>query len=159
MATTTTALPAEPIVTRASETSTYSMSPTETMRFLFTGAEGQPDFYEETAGRGDSPPLHRHDWASFELVLDGKLRYVIDGEEFTVGSGDFVYTPPGAVHTLVTLSETSHVIGFNVPGGQFEQMFIDALPMFVADPPDMAAVSEACARNGLEIVGPPLTIG
>lgn len=157
MSTETTALPTEPIVQRRDEATTYSMSPTEEMRFLFSGAVGQPEFYEERLARGDGPPLHRHPWASWEYLVDGELRVVIDDEEFHVSTGDFFYTPPSVAHTYVVDSDTARIVGFNHPGGHFEDLNREVAPMFLEPGgPDMEAVVRRAAEHGVEILGPPL---
>lgn len=151
-------LPSEVIVQRAGEARTYSMSPTEEMRFLFSGAVGQPEFYDERVARGDGPPLHRHPWASWELVVEGELRVVVDDEELHVGEGDFFYTPPGAVHTYEVTSDRARIVGFNHPGGRFEAMTAEVAPMFLKPGgPDMAEVVRTAGEHGLEILGPPLS--
>ncbi len=151
-------LPNAPIVQRAADATTYSMSPTETMRFLFSGEVGQPEFYEERVAYGDGPPLHRHPWASWELVIDGELRVVMGDEELRVAGGDFFYTPPNVADTYVVESETADVVGFNHPGGRFEAMNREVTPMFLVEGgPDMAAVAAAAATYGVELLGPPVT--
>jgi len=154
---TATDLPRTPMVRRAAEVTCYSMSPTQEMRFLYSGALGEPDFYEERTARGDSPPLHRHPWATWELVLDGELTVLVDDEEFVVGAGDCIYTPPGAVHTYVVESPRARVVGFNTPGGRFEDLNRVVAPMFLVDGgPDMREVVARAAECGVEILGPPL---
>lgn len=154
---TATPLPAEPIVQRSVDAPRYSMSPTEEMRFLFSGAVGQPEFYEERAARGDGPPLHRHRWATWEYLVDGELRVVIDDEELRVSAGDAFYTPPNAVHAYVVESDTARIIGVNHPGGHFEDLNREVAPMFrEPEGPDMAAVVRRAAEHGVEILGPPL---
>ncbi|MDZ7733226.1 MAG: cupin domain-containing protein [Acidimicrobiia bacterium] len=154
---TTTPLPTTPLVQRPDEAPTYSMSPTEQMRFLFSGAVGQPEFYEERVARGDGPPLHRHAWATWEYLIEGELRVVIDDEELRVAAGDFFYTPPNATHTYVVESDTARIIGFNHPGGHFEDLNREVAPMFLEPGgPDMQAVVERAAAHGVEILGPPL---
>ncbi len=151
-------LPRDVIVQRPADATARSMSPTEQMRFLFSGDVGQPEFFEERGARGDGPPLHRHPWATGEYVLEGRLRVVIDDEELEVGAGDFFYTPPNARHTFVVESEQARVIGFNHPGGHFENLYDTVAPMFLEeDDPDMAEVVARAAACNVEILGPPLS--
>jgi len=152
-------LPSSVVVQRPDEAPSYSMSPTQRMRFLFTGSVGQPEFYEERSARGDSPPLHRHPWASWELVLDGRLRVAVDGETFEVGEGDFFYTPPSAAHTFVVVSDESRVVGFNHPGGRFEELNRTVAPLFLEPGgPDMNEVVARAATCDVEILGPPMSL-
>lgn len=150
--------PSQPIVQRRSEAEVYSTSPTEQMRFLFSGAAGQPEFYEERAARGDGPPLHRHAWASWEYLVQGRLRVVVDGDEFPVTAGDFFYTPPNAVHAYVVESEQAHMVGFNLPGGTFRDLTreADALIRAAGGAPDPDEFVALAAEHVIEILGPPL---
>lgn len=158
--TTNAPLPGDPMIERAADAAarTYSFSPGDTMRFMGTEAPGQPDFFDETAPRGTSAPLHRHPWASWELVLEGRVRFVIDDNETVLEDGDFVYTPPDAVHTYVVESDSARVIGFNHPGGHFERLQRTVGPMFLDGPPDMAKAAAAAGECHVEILGPPLQL-
>lgn len=150
-------LPAAPIVQRAEEARVYSFSPTDRTRFMFGGVEGAPDFFDESGRRGDSPPLHRHPWASWEYVVEGTIRFVIDGEEHVLSEGDFVYTPPNAPHTFVIESDTARAVGFNHPDPRFEELQRTVGPMFLGDgPPDLEAIGRAAGDLGVELLGPPL---
>jgi hypothetical protein len=42
------------------------MSATNAFRVMSDGTGDSPDFYEDCGIRGDSAPLHRHPWASWE---------------------------------------------------------------------------------------------
>lgn len=124
---------------------------------MFAGVEGHPDFWENTAGRGDSAPLHRHSWATWELILEGRISYVVDGEEFIAEAGDFVYTPPNAAHTYVVESETSRMVGFNHPAPRFAEIQFGAMDLFAAPGgPDMQKLVQFAAEHGVEVLGPPI---
>lgn len=124
---------------------------------MFSGVSGHPDFYEYKATRGDSPPLHRHPWATLELVLEGQVRYLVDGEEFLAAEGDFVYTPPSAIHSFLVESEDCRLVGFNHPSPRFAELQIGAEPIFAAPgAPDMARLTELASQLGVELLGPPM---
>ena len=44
---------------------------------------------------GKATPLHTHPIAESLWVLEGRLRYHIDGDDFELGVGDFVMVPGG----------------------------------------------------------------
>ncbi len=153
----TASLPTTTMIQRADEARAYSFTPTDRMRFMFGDIDGAPDFFDESGARGDSAPLHRHPWATWEYVLEGTIRFVIDDEEHLLSAGDFVYTPPNAVHTYVIETDTARAVGFNHPGGRFEELQRTVGPMFAAEGgPDMAAIVQRAAELGVEILGPPL---
>lgn len=148
-----------PNITRGADALTFTTTPTDVMRFLATGGPHGPDVTDERLAPGDGPPLHRHPWATWEVVVEGTLLVHIDGEEHEVGPGDLVYTPPGAVHSfMATGTGPARLIGLNWPGG-FHHLYAELAQAFAGDgPPDFPAMVEAAARHDTEILGPPLAV-
>ena len=91
-------------ITRSADAVMHSFSPTETMRFLLSGGDGEPDVMVEEFGRGDGPPMHRHPWATWSVVVEGQVRVVAGDTDIELGSGDFCYTGPDVPHAFVGLS-------------------------------------------------------
>ena len=152
-------MPTKAFIQHAADAPTASLGASNTTRFMLSGIAGQPDFYEYRAVRGDSPPLHRHPWATLEFIIEGSIRYQVDGEEFTAGAGDFVYTPPSAVHTFLVESETARMVGFNHPNPRFAELQERAVPLFAgSDGPNMPALMELTAELGVELMGPPMQL-
>lgn len=134
-------------------------SPTSRFSFVCPGDPDTPEFFEEHSGRGDGPPLHRHPWPTWELVISGTLRVVIDDAEFRVEAGGTIYTPAGAAHTYVVESDEAHVISVGLSGGRFHRLQTQAPPLLMAEGgPDMAAVGELAASVDVELLGPPLSV-
>lgn len=151
-------LPSDAIFLRAADAPSTSLSPTDRTRFLFADVPGQPEFVDAVAGRGDSPPLHRHPWASWEVIIEGTVRFVVDGVEFVAEAGDFVYTPPGAAHSYVVESERARMVGFNHPAPRFASLQRQAQEIFaVPGPPDMQRVARLAGDHDVEVLGPPMT--
>jgi mannose-6-phosphate isomerase-like protein (cupin superfamily) len=49
----------------------------------------------------EGPSAHAHDDEDDAFyVLDGELRFVVDGREVSAPAGTFVLVPPGVVHTF-----------------------------------------------------------
>jgi quercetin dioxygenase-like cupin family protein len=93
----------------------------------------------------DGPPLHHHGFDETFYVLDGELTFQLDDEVGARGSGELVFVPRDAVHTLANLSERpARYLLVCTPGG-FERRF----------DPDRAG-SVAAGRPELEthMVGP-----
>ena len=84
------------------ETSTY---------FLATGEQTAGAFclVDETAGRGESVPLHRHsaDMESFYVVSGEITIFVGEGLGTRVGAGSFAHIPGGTIHGFRIESETA----------------------------------------------------
>lgn len=50
---------------------------------------------------GRQPPAHRHrNCSEAYFGLDGRVRVVVEGEEFFLGPGDFLLVPRGRAHTF-----------------------------------------------------------
>ncbi len=152
----TTSLSTEPMIQRADGARSYAISPTDRLRFPYAAGADQPEFYEERCARGDGPPMHRHPWATWETVVEGSVRFVVDDEEFVATAGDFLYTPPNAVHTFVVESDTAHMIGCNFPDAPFESFISKAEAFMTAASPDMARLAALAAEHHIELMGPPL---
>jgi mannose-6-phosphate isomerase-like protein (cupin superfamily) len=132
-------------------------TPTSQVSFVSPGGPGMPEFFEDRSRRGDGPPLHRHPWPTWEIVVAGTLRVVIEGEERLVGEGGSIYTPAGVVHAYVVESDAVHLIGVAMSDGRFHRLQTQAPPLFAAEGgPDMAALSALAASCDVELLGPPL---
>lgn len=115
---------------------------------------------------GESPPLHihRNEDEVFHL-LEGEMRIHIDGTETVARAGETVLAPKGKPHSFRVLSKEGARCLTITSGGDFENMIRQmgepargsGLPPQMEPTPDMiVALYEACARNSIEIVGPPL---
>src|SRR3954471_9986460 len=51
-----------------------------------------------TLPKDSGPPPHDHPWDEAYYVLEGQLRFMIDGREQVYGAGDFLYAPAGLLH-------------------------------------------------------------
>lgn len=92
-------------------------------------------------------------------MISGRLRVVIDDEEFHVDAGGTIFTPAGAVHTYVVESDEAHVVGVGTSGGRFHQLQTQASPLLLAEGgPDMAAVGALAATLDIELLGPPIGV-
>lgn len=121
---------------------------------------------EQTAPRGDSPPRHLHqDEDEIFHLLEGELRFQLDGAERTVKAGETVIAPKGIAHTYRVESERGRWL-IVTAGRQFEdfvrtmarQAESQDLPP-AAGPPSpeaIAALVTTAKQFGIEIIGPPL---
>jgi mannose-6-phosphate isomerase-like protein (cupin superfamily) len=132
-------------------------TPTSRFSFVSDGGTGVPEFFEERAHRGDGPPLHRHPWPTWEIVVSGTVRVQIDGVDHRVSAGGTIYTPPGAAHAYVVESDEAHLIAVGLSEGRFQRLQTQAAPLFAAaGGPDMAAVAALAASCDVDLLGPPL---
>lgn len=122
---------------------------------------------EQTAPRGDSPPLHFHENEDEVFhVIEGVLRFRLDGSDRTLTAGDTVIARQGVPHTYRVESERGRWLVITARG-QFEA-FVRALargagaaqlppPGGPPAPEAMVELKRAAKQFGIEIIGPPLT--
>jgi quercetin dioxygenase-like cupin family protein len=56
--------------------------------------------------RGALVPLHSHDSEQMTYVLQGALRFLVDGEEVIVREGEVLHVPSGTPHQAEALEDT-----------------------------------------------------
>ncbi|MBV9485354.1 MAG: cupin domain-containing protein [Frankiaceae bacterium] len=111
---------------------------------------------------GKRTPLHLHPEADDSMyVIDGELRFYVDGEVHELGPGSFVTALRGTPHAFMVTSETATVFAFQTPGVG-ESFYRDASdprdPAAVgAKPEDIPRLQRTAAANevAVTILGPP----
>jgi quercetin dioxygenase-like cupin family protein len=102
------------------------------------------------------PPAHSHtDNEEIVYVLEGVLRYAVDGDQRDLGAGESMRTPRGSVHSFGNPhGQTARALVVLTPdiGAQYFRDVAEA----VSRPggPDPAAMAAVMARYGL-VVSPP----
>ena len=56
--------------------------------------------------RGAQVPMHSHDSEQMTYVLQGALRFLVDGEEIIVREGEVLHIPADAPHQAEALEDT-----------------------------------------------------
>ena len=56
--------------------------------------------------RGAIVPTHSHESEQMTYILQGGLRFLINGEEITVREGEVLHIPPGVEHQAEALEDT-----------------------------------------------------
>lgn len=121
---------------------------------------------EQWMPHGDAPPTHlHHDEDEIFHIREGVIRFRIGETERLAGAGDTLVAPRGVPHAFRVESAQGAraVVVTTGPGfGAMIRAFSrpaastglpDSEPM---TPERAAALSEVCARNGIDILGPPL---
>jgi quercetin dioxygenase-like cupin family protein len=65
--------------------------------------------------RGALVPLHAHDSEQLTYVLQGALRFVVNGEEVVVQEGEVLHIPSGMPHQAEALDDTFELDVFSPP--------------------------------------------
>lgn len=114
-------------------------------------------FYSET-DKATGPPLHVHDDAAETFyVIEGRTKFVVDGQETIVEEGGVAYVPQGAAHTYRVLeSNGGRQLTILAPAG-FEYFFSRMAAENLKIPQDMERINEIAAEFSLRFVGPPLS--
>ena len=80
-------------------------------------------------GRKDGSPPYSHRQFEILYLMQGKIKYLIEGEEYLVNKGDVIFVPPHEIHSLETIGDGAYEIKnimFQIAHGKDEKM----LPLF-----------------------------
>ncbi len=115
---------------------------------------------------GEAPPLHVHlNEDEIFFVLEGAMRFLLDGAERTAGPGETVFVPKGARHCFRVVSPGGARCLTVTRGGDFEGLVRAASrpaggpglpPRAGASAERVAGLVRLCAENGIDVVGAPL---
>jgi quercetin dioxygenase-like cupin family protein len=123
------------------------------IRYLVDGARtGGLGLFEMTVPAGANvPPPHSHsNNEECIYVLEGMLRYSVDGETRDLGPGDWMSTPRGSVHHFANPGGGTARALIMLTPDIGEQFFRDVGALAAAGgPPDRARLLEVMARYGL----------
>jgi quercetin dioxygenase-like cupin family protein len=59
--------------------------------------------------RGALVPMHTHESEQMTYILQGALRFLVDGEEITVREGEVLHIPSGTPHQAEALEDTFEI--------------------------------------------------
>jgi mannose-6-phosphate isomerase-like protein (cupin superfamily) len=137
------------------------------VRVSWNAGEDRVSVVEHYMPYGESPPLHIHrNEDEVFHILEGSMRIHIDGTERIANAGETVLAPKGKPHSFRVESRDGARCLTITSGGDFENMIRemaepaldDGFPPKVEPTPAMIiALYESCARNGIDIVGAPLS--
>lgn len=117
---------------------------------------------------GSAPPLHVHrNEDEIFYLMEGRFRFLVDGEESGHEAGEFLVAPKGVPHTYRVESSAGGRFLTITRQGDFER-FVRAFsrpaepdatlaPTAPPTPEEVQALTEAAAKYAIDIVGPPLT--
>jgi quercetin dioxygenase-like cupin family protein len=132
------------------------------IRYLRDGAaERQTGAFELVVPPGSNvPPPHSHaDNEEYLYVLEGRIRYSVDGEVKDLRAGESAFTPKGAVHGFSNpFPEPGRALVVMSPdiGAQY---FRDITAVLAAGgPPDRAKLLQVMERYGLKPAASPAPV-
>jgi quercetin dioxygenase-like cupin family protein len=129
------------------------------VRVLAAQSDGRLGAWESEESLRNALPLHVHTREDEQAVLlEGTVAFLVGDRVHHLVAGDTLALPRDVPHAHVVTSQNARVLTIAMPGG-FEQLFVDlgvpALPGTTPLPPDTAALAQAAAALGVQIVGPP----
>jgi quercetin dioxygenase-like cupin family protein len=110
--------------------------------------------FENVIPPGTGPPLHTHanedeSW----YVIDGQLRFKLDGEVHHAPAGSFVFVPRNTPHCFQNVADVpARILVLFTPAGM-ERFFDRFAALSVPDP---EAFGNIGGPLGMEVIGPPL---
>lgn len=112
---------------------------------------------EVEMAKGKMTPLHAHPIAESFYLLQGTIRYHIDGVDHVLEPGDFVMVPAGVAHAFLVESDTSKALSIQCSGA-CEAFYFGASEPFEgsAQETDFDRIGRSGAENGgITLLGPP----
>ncbi len=116
---------------------------------------------------GEAPPLHIHrNEDEIFHILEGRMRFRVGDRTFEAGPGETMLAPKGVPHHFRVESPEGARCLTITRGADFETMVrtvsreagADWLPpLVVPDAATIEALSAACAANGIDVIGAPLS--
>lgn len=114
--------------------------------------------FENVVAPGDGPPLHTHaregeSW----YVLEGSLRFKLDGEILRAAAGSFVFVPAGAPHCFQNDGDVpARILVLFSPAGM--EAFFDRFAELPPGPVGPEVFAALGRDAGMEVLGPPLAV-
>ena len=114
-------------------------------------------------GGGEGPHVqHREDECFY--VLEGRFRFVVEGDRIEAGPGSLVYVPKGNLHAFRNAGETAgKLLVSQTPGGAYEGFVEEVgepatggggLPAPTGTPDNAEKLAAVGAEYGVEMVPP-----
>ena len=106
---------------------------------------------------GKRTPLHTHPIAESMWVLEGAIRYHVDGSDVDLGVGDYVMVPAEVPHAFLVVSDRARILAIQA-SCDCEAFYLGASePLEGSDRvTDFDRIgASALANGGITLLGPP----
>ncbi|WP_040490006.1 cupin domain-containing protein [Fulvimarina pelagi] len=120
-------------------------------------SSGAMSIVDSVSPAGSGPPRHIHHTEDETfVVLTGRVKFWLEGEEFVKGPGETAFISRGKEHTFkIVGEEPSRHLLILTPGG-FEEFFFEMAAGQFAIPSDTPAIQASAERHNMTLTGPPL---
>ena len=114
--------------------------------------DGKMTVFKEVVAPGSGPPRHTHrNQLEVFHVIDGIIRFEVNGKSFERKAGAAAVVPAGAVHAFRNIGATPAVIHFEMlPAGDSEEAFDLMVRGEIGD------IEAFFDKYGMDLAGPPL---
>jgi quercetin dioxygenase-like cupin family protein len=114
--------------------------------------------WESIAAPGEGPPLHLHvNEDEFMYVLEGQLRFRLDGTDHSGHAGTFVFIPRGVAHTWQNAGEgPARILFVFTPASPGMERFFERSAQLPEDTRMADAFKTLASDAGMEVLGPRL---
>jgi len=114
--------------------------------------DGKIAVFEEIVDSGIGPPRHTHrNQLEIFHIIEGTIRFEVDGETFLRSAGSTAVVPPGTVHAFRNDEEQSALIHFEmIPANNSEEAFDRLISEEITD------VEAFFNQYDIDLSGPPL---
>lgn len=112
---------------------------------------------EVAMDQGKMTPLHTHPIPESMWVLEGSIRYHIEGTEFALETGDYVQVPAGLPHAFMVVSDVARILSIQTSNA-CEAFYLGASEPLAGSnqETDFGRIALSGQQNGgFELVGPP----
>ena len=129
-----------------------------TFKVRGTQTAGALTAFENVIAPGDGPPLHTHQREGESwFVIEGSLRFKLDGEIRQAPAGSFVYVPPAVPHCFQNVGDAAaRILVLFSPAGM--EAFFDRFAELPPGPIDPGVLARLGRDVGMEVLGPPLAV-
>lgn len=113
---------------------------------------GRIAVFKEIVDSGIGPPRHTHR-KQLEIfhIIEGQIRFEVDGESFVRSAGETAVVPPGTVHAFKNDQSETAVIHFEmIPANNSEEAFARLIGEEITD------VESFFDQYEMDLCGPPL---
>lgn len=118
--------------------------------------QGQLSIFLGEYKKGQSPPLHIHNFDETFYILEGEFIIQAGDNKFQAQPCDTIFVPGNLPHTYLTVSETGKMLFMSSPSGTAE-IFFQKISLFKGKPTD-EELAELQNSTGIRFVGPPITL-
>lgn len=128
---------------------------------ILAGSEqtaGSLAFFEVRTAPGAGPPLHIHaEEDEFFFVIEGLVKFSIEGKIHVCKPGSFIIAPRGSLHTFVNAGSTTLRMLVTVSPARIDAAFRENAAMMARNPSaGIPEITEIFGRSGITFHGPPL---